>query len=250
MTVSRLIFPALRWRDDTGFDHEWESIREALALGVGGFIIFGGTAEAVRALTDAAAARGGPAPPPRRRPGARRGPAIRRAHAVSAAACTYRARSPRGDPLGRRGHGARGAQRGHQLGLRAGCGSRPPARQPDHPDPCLCRRPGARGAPRCRMDRGMPGRRRARVRQALSRSCPHHRGLAHHAASGFRVARTAGGGPGAVPRGDGGRRRLAHDGARELSGARSIGSPGHTVERDHRRAARRVASTDSWSAMR
>ncbi len=51
MTVSRLIFPALRWRDSTGFDHEWESIRRALDLGVGGFIMFGGTAEAVSALT-------------------------------------------------------------------------------------------------------------------------------------------------------------------------------------------------------
>jgi len=51
MTAARLIFPAIRWRDDTGFDHEWEPARRALALGVGGFIIFGGTAEAVRALT-------------------------------------------------------------------------------------------------------------------------------------------------------------------------------------------------------
>lgn len=51
MTVSRLIFPAIRWRDDTGFDHERTSIGQALALGVGGFIIFGGPAESVRALT-------------------------------------------------------------------------------------------------------------------------------------------------------------------------------------------------------
>jgi beta-glucosidase-like glycosyl hydrolase len=51
MTVSRLIFPAIRWQDDTGFDHELESIRQALALDVGGFIIFGGPAESVRALT-------------------------------------------------------------------------------------------------------------------------------------------------------------------------------------------------------
>ena len=51
MTVSRLIFPAIRWRDDTGFDHEWEPIGQALALGVGGFIIFGGPAESVLALT-------------------------------------------------------------------------------------------------------------------------------------------------------------------------------------------------------
>lgn len=51
MKASRLIFPAIRWRDDTGFDHEWKSIRGALGLDVGGFIIFGGTAEAVRTLT-------------------------------------------------------------------------------------------------------------------------------------------------------------------------------------------------------
>jgi beta-glucosidase len=50
MTVSRLIFPAIRWRDDTGYDHEWSAIRQALALEVGGFIIFGGPAESVRAL--------------------------------------------------------------------------------------------------------------------------------------------------------------------------------------------------------
>ena len=54
MMVSRLIFPAVRWRDNTGFDHEWESIRQALALDVGGFIIFGGPAEAVRELTSQA----------------------------------------------------------------------------------------------------------------------------------------------------------------------------------------------------
>lgn len=51
MRVSRLVFPAIRWRDDTGFEHEWDSIRQALALDVGGFIIFGGPAEAVRTLT-------------------------------------------------------------------------------------------------------------------------------------------------------------------------------------------------------
>ncbi len=52
MTVSRLIFPAIRWRDDTGYEHEWDAISRALALDVGGFIIFGGPAEAVRTLTE------------------------------------------------------------------------------------------------------------------------------------------------------------------------------------------------------
>ncbi|HEX5633628.1 MAG TPA: glycoside hydrolase family 3 N-terminal domain-containing protein, partial [Gemmatimonadales bacterium] len=51
MNVARLVVPALRWRDDTGFAHERARIEEALALGVGGFILFGGTATAVRDLT-------------------------------------------------------------------------------------------------------------------------------------------------------------------------------------------------------
>lgn len=51
MRVGRLIFPALRWNAKTGFEHEEETISAGLELGVGGFILFGGTAEAVRALT-------------------------------------------------------------------------------------------------------------------------------------------------------------------------------------------------------
>ena len=57
MNISRLIVPALRWRDDTGFSHEGARIDDALAQGVGGFIIFGGTADGVRALTQSLAAR-------------------------------------------------------------------------------------------------------------------------------------------------------------------------------------------------
>jgi beta-glucosidase-like glycosyl hydrolase len=48
---ARLIMPALRWRPDGGFAHEAATIADALALGVGGFIVFGGTVEAVRRLT-------------------------------------------------------------------------------------------------------------------------------------------------------------------------------------------------------
>ncbi len=47
----RLILPALRWRDDTGFGHEAGTIAAALRCGAGGFILFGGRPEAVRALT-------------------------------------------------------------------------------------------------------------------------------------------------------------------------------------------------------
>ena len=46
-----LILPALRCRADAGFAHEAGAIAEALDLGVGGFIIFGGTTESVRRLT-------------------------------------------------------------------------------------------------------------------------------------------------------------------------------------------------------
>ena len=51
-SLARLVFPALRWRRE-GFDHERAKIDQALAAGVGGFIIFGGTREAVTALTAA-----------------------------------------------------------------------------------------------------------------------------------------------------------------------------------------------------
>jgi len=51
-SLARLVFPALRWRPrDGGFDHEQPKIDAALAAGVGGFIIFGGTRETVTALT-------------------------------------------------------------------------------------------------------------------------------------------------------------------------------------------------------
>lgn len=51
MTHGRLILPALRWRDDTGFAHEAGAIDAALKFGAGGFVFFGGRPEAVRALT-------------------------------------------------------------------------------------------------------------------------------------------------------------------------------------------------------
>ena len=48
---ARLILPALRADTDGGFPHEAARIADALDLGVGGFIVFGGTAESVRRLT-------------------------------------------------------------------------------------------------------------------------------------------------------------------------------------------------------
>src|SRR5690606_26805439 len=49
--IAQVLFPALRWRDGSGFDHEAQRIEEALRLGVGGFILFGGDAASVRDLT-------------------------------------------------------------------------------------------------------------------------------------------------------------------------------------------------------
>ncbi len=51
MTSGRLVFPALRWRPDTGFGHEAGLIDSALEFGAGGFILFGGTSDAVFELT-------------------------------------------------------------------------------------------------------------------------------------------------------------------------------------------------------
>lgn len=48
---ARLVLPALRGRADGGFAHEATAVSEALELGVGGFILFGGTVETVRRLT-------------------------------------------------------------------------------------------------------------------------------------------------------------------------------------------------------
>ncbi|HEX9164911.1 MAG TPA: glycoside hydrolase family 3 N-terminal domain-containing protein [Gemmatimonadales bacterium] len=50
MTAGRLVIPALRWSNETGFSHEEPLIASALEFGAGGFILFGGTADAVRTL--------------------------------------------------------------------------------------------------------------------------------------------------------------------------------------------------------
>jgi beta-glucosidase len=56
-STAELILPAIRWDPRNGFEPAKQAVEEALALGVGGFIIFGGEKEAVRKLTgDLAAA--------------------------------------------------------------------------------------------------------------------------------------------------------------------------------------------------
>jgi beta-glucosidase-like glycosyl hydrolase len=49
--VARLLVPALRWSAETGFGDCRGTVERGLEMGVGGFILFGGDAEAVRALT-------------------------------------------------------------------------------------------------------------------------------------------------------------------------------------------------------
>jgi beta-glucosidase-like glycosyl hydrolase len=51
LPLGRLILPALRWDAQHGFASSRAAIDHALELGVGGFILFGGTADGVRELT-------------------------------------------------------------------------------------------------------------------------------------------------------------------------------------------------------
>ena len=51
MSIAELLLPAVRWSPEHGFTHQRELIERALGLGVGGFIIFGGRADAVAELT-------------------------------------------------------------------------------------------------------------------------------------------------------------------------------------------------------
>ena len=49
--LAQLLMPAVRWDAASGFEGERAAIARALELGVGGFILFGGEQDAVRALT-------------------------------------------------------------------------------------------------------------------------------------------------------------------------------------------------------
>jgi len=49
--VNQLLVPAIRWDPERGYEHERQAMAEALQLGVGGFILFGGPQDAVRGLT-------------------------------------------------------------------------------------------------------------------------------------------------------------------------------------------------------
>lgn len=52
LDVARLLLPAVRWSAENGFEGFRDTIEQGLELGVGGFILFGGEAAGVRALTD------------------------------------------------------------------------------------------------------------------------------------------------------------------------------------------------------
>src|SRR3954464_2915978 len=50
--VAELFYPAIRWDATTGYEAQRPAIDEALKLGVGGFILFGGPSEHVASLTE------------------------------------------------------------------------------------------------------------------------------------------------------------------------------------------------------
>lgn len=51
MSVANLIVPAIRWDREHGYDAARPEIERGLAIGVGGFVLYGGDADAVRLLT-------------------------------------------------------------------------------------------------------------------------------------------------------------------------------------------------------
>src|SRR5207237_3103112 len=50
--IAELFYPAIRWDETHGYEAQRSSIDDALKLGVGGFILFGGPSEHVAALTE------------------------------------------------------------------------------------------------------------------------------------------------------------------------------------------------------
>jgi beta-glucosidase-like glycosyl hydrolase len=50
--IAELFYPAIRWEESRGYEGQRAAIDEALELGVGGFILFGGPSEHVAALTE------------------------------------------------------------------------------------------------------------------------------------------------------------------------------------------------------
>ena len=50
--IAELFYPAIRWDTTHGFESQRDAINEALNLGVGGFILFGGPSEHVATLTE------------------------------------------------------------------------------------------------------------------------------------------------------------------------------------------------------
>jgi len=50
--IAELFFPAIRWDATSGYERERAAIEQALKLGVGGFILFGGPSEHVASLTE------------------------------------------------------------------------------------------------------------------------------------------------------------------------------------------------------
>jgi len=50
--IAELFYPAIRWDSTKGYEAARTGIDEALSLGVGGFILFGGPSEHVAALTE------------------------------------------------------------------------------------------------------------------------------------------------------------------------------------------------------
>ena len=176
-SLARLVLPSLRWRRGS-FAHERPTIDAALAMGVGGFIVFGGTRDAVVELTRAVREQAG-------RP-LLVGADLERGAAQQVEGLTE---MPTPAALGALDdldatHAAaiitaqEARSVGNQLGVRTRVRPRSRAEEPDRGDPLVWRRSSNRGRARRRLGARVPGARRPRLRQALPRARPHHAGLA------------------------------------------------------------------------
>ena len=186
----RLILPALRAAADGGFGHEAARIADALDLGVGGFIIFGGTVESVRRLTADLLRRAG-------RPLLIASDLERGAGQQVAGLTEFPpplALASLEDAAVVRWAGAVTAQEARAVGINWVFA---PVADLDvlADNPIVQTRafgddPNRVASLRPHLDRGLPGRGRAGLRQALSRARPHHGRLPHRAARRERHART------------------------------------------------------------
>ena len=228
--VAQLLLPALRWDTSAGWETERPLIEKGLQLGVGGFILFGGVEDAVRSLTKELRQRS--------RVPLLIGADLERGAGQQIAGATglppLAAIASLGDTDAVRRAARLTAREARTMGVNWDfapvCDLDIEPANPIIGTPLVREQSSPRGKARERVGRCVPGRGRVGVREALPRTRPHDRGLAHDDADGQRIeAGSARQRPPAVPGRDRGGRGLDHDRSRRVPGARSQRHAGDPV---------------------